>query len=152
MAERTLSIVMPAYNESAFIGTLIERIRSVDLASRGFAAEILVVDDGSKDDTAAIAERFDGVRVWRQERNQGKGAAVRRGIELSTGDALMIQDADLEYDPEDYLPMLEALEREGVDAVYGSRYLRPGFRADRWAGSAPGTASSPSRPTGADAV
>jgi dolichol-phosphate mannosyltransferase len=127
VADRTLSIVMPAYNESAFIGTLIERIRSVDLSSRGFAAEILVVDDGSNDDTAAIAERFEGVRVWRQERNQGKGAAVRRGIELSTGDALIIQDADLEYDPEDYLPMLEALEREGVDAVYGSRYLRPGL-------------------------
>jgi len=125
MADRTLSVVIPAYNEAAFIGKLIERIRAVDLSSRGYDTELIVVDDGSKDETGAVAGSFPGVRVWRQEPNQGKGAAVRRGIELATGDALIIQDADLEYDPQDYAQMLDALDREDVDVVYGSRYLRP---------------------------
>jgi glycosyltransferase involved in cell wall biosynthesis len=124
MSAITLSVVIPAYNEAAFIGTLLERIRAVDLAPVDATAELIVVDDGSADDTADIAERHAGVRVIRQRPNAGKGAAVRAGIAAATGTHVLIQDADLEYDPQDYLPMLRAL-RAGSDrtVVYGSRYL-----------------------------
>ncbi len=119
---RRLSIVIPAYNEERFIGTLLERIARVDLARLGVAPEIIVVDDCSRDRTAAIAEAC-GVAVVRQTVNGGKGQAVRAGIARASGDFLIIQDADLEYDPQDYLPMLEALLAGGADAIYGSRYL-----------------------------
>ena len=86
--------------------------------------ELIVVDDGSADDTADIAERHGGVRVIRQRPNAGKGAAVRAGIAAATGTHVLIQDADLEYDPQDYLPMLRALRAGGErTVVYGSRYL-----------------------------
>ena len=137
----TLSIVIPAYNEAAFIGTLLERIAAVDLTDLGVTREVIVVDDGSHDDTADIAERF-AVRVLRQRPNAGKGAAVRRGIEAAAGTHVLIQDADLEYDPRDYVPMLTALRRGGdTIAVYGSRYLNPagadgraGMRLGPWPG------------------
>jgi len=123
---KKLSIVIPAYNEERFIGTLLEQIAAVDLASLGIEREILVVDDGSRDRTAEIASAVPGVRVVRQVPNQGKGAAVRRGLALASGDTVIIQDADLEYDPNDYLPMLRRLMEGDVEVVYGSRYLRPG--------------------------
>jgi glycosyltransferase involved in cell wall biosynthesis len=127
MAEHVFSIVVPAYNEERFIGSLIERIRNVDLRRFGISKEIIVVDDGSRDATVSIARRFEGVIVHAFDRNQGKGAAIKQGIQLATGDYVVIQDADLEYDPSDYVPMLEALLAGGVDAVYGSRYIaRPG--------------------------
>ena len=136
-----LSIVIPAYNEAAFIGTLLTQIAAVDLADLGVDREIVVVDDGSHDDTAAIAERR-GVRVLRQRPNAGKGAAVRAGIAAATGTHVLIQDADLEYDPRDYVPMLAALRRAGDGiAVYGSRYLTasaggrpPRMRVGPWPG------------------
>jgi len=131
---RVLSIVIPAYNEEAFIGTLLQRISTVDLASLGVAAEIIVVDDCSRDRTATIVEGFPAVTLKRLPVNSGKGRAVRAGIEMATGDFLIIQDADLEYDPGDYLPMLRAiLDRRG-DVVYGSRYLRRGrYPGQSWA-------------------
>jgi dolichol-phosphate mannosyltransferase len=124
MSPIALSVVIPAYNEAAFIGTLLARIQAVDLAGVAVTAELIVVDDGSADDTADIAARHGGVRVIRQRPNAGKGAAVRAGIAAATGSHVLIQDADLEYDPQDYLPMLSAL-RGGGDrtVVYGSRYL-----------------------------
>ena len=85
--------------------------------------EIIVIDDGSTDRTGEIARSFAGVRVFTQVRNQGKGKAVQRGIRESTGDYILIQDADLEYDPNDYPRFLTALLR-GADCVYGSRVLR----------------------------
>jgi glycosyltransferase involved in cell wall biosynthesis len=88
--------------------------------------EIIVVDDCSTDRTAEIAASFSGVRVKRMERNSGKGRAVRAGIELATGDFLIIQDADLEYDPQDYVPMMRAILEKQGDVVYGSRYLGRG--------------------------
>jgi glycosyltransferase involved in cell wall biosynthesis len=127
LSAKTLSIVIPAYNEERFIGALLEQIAAVDLASVGVECEILVIDDGSRDRTAEIASAVPGVRVERQVPNQGKGAAVRRGLALASGDFVIIQDADLEYDPNDYLPMLRRLLQGGVDVVYGSRYLRPGL-------------------------
>jgi glycosyltransferase involved in cell wall biosynthesis len=129
-----LSIVIPAYNEGAFIGQLIERILAVPVESLGFEKQILVVNDGSKDNTEdvarAFAARHSEVQVFTQVPNQGKGKAVQRGIREATGDYILIQDADLEYDPNDYLTLLAALER--ADVVYGSRTLgqrqaRPGF-------------------------
>ena len=122
----TLSIVIPAYNEERFIGTLLEKIRAVDLAPLGLTMELIVVDDCSKDRTAAIVEAVPGVRLIRQPKNAGKGRAVRAGIEAAHGDLLIIQDADLEYDPQDYIPMLRALLDGRADIVYGSRYLGRG--------------------------
>ncbi len=119
---RLLSIVIPAYNEEAFLGTLLERILAVDTESVGFRKEIIVVNDGSKDRTEEIARGFAGVTCLTQVPNQGKGAAVRRGIAESHGDLVLIQDADLEYDPADYPDLLRALG-PGRDAIYGSRTL-----------------------------
>jgi len=121
-----LSIVIPAYNEERFIGTLLDQIGEVDLASLGIGREVIVVDDCSTDRTAEIVRSKPGVAWHRLERNSGKGAAVRAGLAHATGDWVIIQDADLEYDPADYRPMLEALLARRGDIVYGSRYLRPG--------------------------
>ena len=125
-AQHTLSIVIPAYNEERFIGRLLELIDAVDLAPLGLSKEIIVVDDCSTDRTASIAAKAPGVRVIRMPANGGKGRAVRAGIEASTGEYLIIQDADLEYDPQDYIPMVQALLAGAVDIVYGSRYMGRG--------------------------
>ncbi len=124
MPRDTLSIIVPAYNEERFIGRLLDRLLAVQLDRHGLSAEILVVDDGSTDRTAEIAAGYPGVRVIRQPRNQGKGAAVRRGIAEATGRWILIQDADLEYDPEDIHKMVSAAINGEFQAVYGSRNLR----------------------------
>lgn len=123
---KTLSVVIPAFNEERFIGTLLEQIRSVDLTPLGVEKQIIVVDDCSTDQTPQIVSRFPEAQLHRMERNAGKGAAVRRGIRAATGDLLIIQDADLEYDPRDYVPMVQAMIDGRGDVVYGSRYLRTG--------------------------
>ncbi|MGE5246415.1 MAG: glycosyltransferase family 2 protein [Betaproteobacteria bacterium] len=123
---RVLSIVIPAYNEERFIGTLLRQIAAVDLASLGLDREVIVVDDCSRDRTAEIVAREPGVVLHRMERNSGKGRAVRAGIELATGEYLIIQDADLEYDPNDYLKMLPPILDGKADVVYGSRYMGRG--------------------------
>lgn len=131
---RVLSIVIPAYNEERFIGTLLGRIEAVDLSPLGVDKEVIVVDDCSRDRTAEIVAAVPGVILRRMERNGGKGRAVRAGIEAATGDYLIIQDADLEYDPTDYVPMVRALLRGDADVVYGSRYLRTGKHPNQsWA-------------------
>jgi dolichol-phosphate mannosyltransferase len=121
---KRLSIVIPAYNEERFIGTLLDRIGAVDLTAHGLEKEIIVVDDHSNDATLDVLKRFQNVIVCRHERNSGKGRAVRTGIERASGDYVMIQDADLEYDPRDYIPMVAALLGGRGDAVYGSRYTQ----------------------------
>jgi len=121
-----LSIVIPAYNEERFIGTLLRQIKAVDLAQLGIEKEIIVVDDCSTDGTRAAVEAEPGVTLHRMAHNGGKGRAVRAGIGQATGDYLIIQDADLEYDPNDYIPMLRALMDGRADAVYGSRYMGKG--------------------------
>lgn len=124
-----LSIVIPAYNEERFIGTLLEQIRAVDLGPLGVSKEVIVVDDHSSDRTPEIVRGFPEVVLERLPRNSGKGQAVRTGMARATGDYLIIQDADLEYDPRDYVPMMRALLDGRGDVVYGSRYLRSGKRA-----------------------
>ena len=121
---KRLSIVIPAFNEERFIGTLLERIRAVNLEPYGLEREIIVIDDCSRDRTADAVRQFPDVVLLRHEQNAGKGRAVRTGIERATGDYVMIQDADLEYDPQDYVPMVEALTSGRADVVYGSRYTR----------------------------
>jgi dolichol-phosphate mannosyltransferase len=127
----TLSIVIPAYNEERFIGTLLEQVRAVPLSDIGVNREVIVVDDCSRDATSEIVSRSRDVRLHRLPVNSGKGSAVRAGIGLATGDYLIIQDADLEYDPQDYLPMMRAILEGRGDVVYGSRYLGRGRHANQ---------------------
>lgn len=117
-----LSIIIPAYNEQAFIGQLIERVLRVPIETVGFEKEIIVVDDGSKDRTFEIASSFKQVSVLRQS-NGGKGSAVQRGISECSGQYVLVQDADLEYDPSDYLPLLRVVAEWPGAVVYGSRVL-----------------------------
>jgi glycosyltransferase involved in cell wall biosynthesis len=116
-----VSILVPAYNEAATVVAVLERVAE----KVPFRTEVIVVDDGSTDATAALAEGVPGTIVIRLGANRGKGAAVRTGIERSTGDIVVIQDADLEYDPQDIPRLLEPLTRGAADVVFGSR-LRGG--------------------------
>jgi len=116
-----LSVIIPVYNEAASIRTVIERVRGCGVPN----LEVLVVDDCSTDGTRAVLEALPaewGVRVLFQTRNQGKGAAVRRAQAEVSGDAVVIQDADLEYDPAELPRLLRPIEQGLADAVYGSRY------------------------------
>ena len=116
-----LSVVIPVYNEVHNITEIIKRVQAQKLAN-----EIIIVDDGSSDGTRDVLKELDGkkkVRVILHERNQGKGAAVVTGIKASKGDVLLIQDADLEYDPRDYPQILRPIEEGLADVVYGSRFL-----------------------------
>lgn len=132
---KVLSVVIPAYNEERFIGTLLERIRAVDLSPLGFHRELIVIDDCSKDRTAEIVASQSDVRLIRQPKNAGKGAAVRAGLAAATGDVVLIQDADLEYDPKDHLKMLQTFANGGAQVVYGSRYMGTGRHANQGLGA-----------------
>jgi glycosyltransferase involved in cell wall biosynthesis len=120
-----LSVIIPAYNEEAFIATIIGRVRAVDLPK-----EIIVVDDGSSDGTAAALEGLQGpdLTVIHHARNQGKGAAIRTGLARATGQVVIIQDADLEYDPQDYFAVVGPIMEGRARVVYGSRLLNAGNR------------------------
>lgn len=131
----TLSIVIPAYNEERFIGTLLAQIKAVDLAPLGITKQVIVVDDCSRDRTADIAAEVADVVLQRMPVNGGKGKAVRAGIAMATGEYLIIQDADLEYDPNDYIPMLRTLLSGDADVVYGSRYLGRGRHGNQSLGA-----------------
>jgi len=117
----SLSVIIPIFNEDLTIRTVVERVQGT-----GLVDEILIVDDGSTDGTRAELEKMDGkrgVRVIYHRNNQGKGAAVRTGLAKARGDILLIQDADLEYDPADYPALLKPIEDGKADVVYGSRFL-----------------------------
>lgn len=116
-----LSVIIPVYNEVESIETILKRVQDT-----GRPHEIIVVDDGSKDGTRDLLKTLDGkkgLHVILHEKNQGKGAAVRTGMSAAKGDVLLIQDADLEYDPRDYPELLKPIEEGLADVVYGSRFL-----------------------------
>ncbi len=117
-----LSVVMPVYNEKTTIKEILRQVRSVDLGD--IDKEIIVVDDCSNDGTGDILklEADSSIKVISHEKNQGKGAAVRTGLKHATGDMIVIQDADLEYDPEDYLKLVDPVLRGKATVVYGSRF------------------------------
>ena len=114
---KTLSVLVPVYNERSTIGEVIRRIRSVDVP---LEVEIVVVNDGSSDGTDKVLDST--VRVFNHAKNQGKGAALRTGLEAATGDLIIIQDADLEYDPEDWIKLLDPIMKNKAFVVYGSRF------------------------------
>lgn len=122
---KKLSIVIPCYNEKQTINKILDEIMAVNLGST--KKEVIIVDDGSKDGTRNILAKLEksnkSIRVFLQKVNQGKGAALKRGILGSTGDVVVIQDADLEYDPEEYKRLLYPIERGHADVVYGSRFI-----------------------------
>ncbi|MGE5222149.1 MAG: glycosyltransferase family 2 protein [Omnitrophica WOR_2 bacterium] len=116
-----LTVLIPVYNEKKTIQEIVKRVEATGLAN-----EILIVDDGSSDGTPEILmelEKRPAVRVITHARNQGKGAAICSGIQNASGDVILIQDADLEYDPRDYPALLRPIKEQIADVVYGSRFL-----------------------------
>jgi glycosyltransferase involved in cell wall biosynthesis len=117
-----ISVIIPVYNEEATISEIIARVGAIDLEK-----EIIIVDDGSTDGTPQqlkeIAGKFDNVKVLAHGKNLGKGAALRTGFAAATGDIMIIQDADLEYDPREYEALLIPVLDGRADVVYGSRFL-----------------------------
>lgn len=119
-----LSIVIPVYNERDRVGRVIEKVLQAD--TLGLEKEVIIVDDGSTDGTRQVLAAYEGregVRIFYQERNQGKAAALRRGFAEVSGEIVLVQDADLEYDPENYPALLSPILEGKADVVYGSRFL-----------------------------
>jgi len=120
-----LSVVIPVYNEQPWIARLLQRVQAVPIPK-----EIIIVDDCSTDGTRAILERLkeDLIRVVYQPVNRGKGAALREGIKYATGDVIVVQDADLEYDPAEYPRLIQPILDNRADVVYGSRFIGDSHR------------------------
>jgi glycosyltransferase involved in cell wall biosynthesis len=124
MTPTTLSVLIPVYNESYYVAEIIRRVSKAPI---GLRKELVVVDDASTDDTRRVLEDLrpslpDELKLVAHERNQGKGAAIRTGLAHVTGDIVLIQDADLEYDPRDYPLLLEPILEDKADVVFGNRF------------------------------
>ena len=140
---QTLSVLIPAYNEEKTIKDILKKVIGVELISN-LKMEIIVVNDCSKDNTAMFVEEFINenptisLKLLAHEKNQGKGAAIRTAIKAATGDIVIVQDADLEYDPEDYNLMIPFILKEEYQVVYGSRFLnsknKHSYKSFYWGG------------------
>ncbi len=117
-----VSILIPVYNEAATVKRLIDHVQRVDLPIK---KEILVINDGSTDGTYDLLKGRTDIKLLQHTKNQGKGAAIRTGLAAATGEIIVIQDADLEYDPSDLPAMIAPLLADTADVVYGSRFLEP---------------------------
>jgi len=132
-----LSIIIPAYNEQGTIAQLLQKVIDTRLDPAKAVKQIIIVDDGSKDNTAAEVSRVIkankniDIKLIRKP-NGGKGSAIRVGIQHANGDIIIIQDADLEYDPDDYAGLIEPILRGHAKVVYGSRYYLPEQRREAW--------------------
>lgn len=115
-----LSIIIPAYNEEKTIASLIEKVKSVDY---GMKTEIIVINDGSKDNTLQVINNIPKIKVVTYAVNRGKGGAIKEGFRQAVGDIMIVQDADLEYDPNEIPSVVEPIIKRNAKVVYGSRFL-----------------------------
>jgi glycosyltransferase involved in cell wall biosynthesis len=133
---RTLSVIVPVYNERNTVAEILRRIRSVEVPLQ---VEVIVIDDGSTDGTDKVLSALEDstVRVVTHEANRGKGAAVRTGLETARGQLVLVQDADLEYDPDDWPKLLDPVLKGKAEVVYGSRFTgeRRAMRPTQWLGN-----------------
>lgn len=128
MSFKTLSIIIPAYNEASTVHLILDKVRNVDLTN-GISKEVIIVNDFSTDNTKGAIENYIlenpslNIKYFEHSKNKGKGAALHTGISKATGEYLVIQDADLEYDPEEYNDLLKPVLNGFADVVFGSRFM-----------------------------
>src|SRR3989338_4805734 len=120
-----ISIIIPVYNEEKTVAEIINRVKRVPYP---WKKEIIVIDDGSTDMTQKVLRSTHGITLLNNKQNRGKGYSLRKGFSTATGDIILIQDADLEYDPNDHLKMIKLFDDNSVNIVYGSRFLKPNHK------------------------